>query len=133
MREQIEGRNAVLEAFRSGRSVDRVFLLDGCKDGPLNTIAREARKKDTIVQYVPRERLDQMSETGTHQGVIAQVAAYEYASVEDILDAARKRGSRRSCFCWTILRIPIIWERSSARRISQAPTGSSSPKDGRRA
>lgn len=92
MREQIEGRNAVLEAFRSGRSVDRVFLLDGCKDGPLNTIAREARKKDTIVQYVPRERLDQMSETGTHQGVIAQVAAYEYATVEDILDAARKKG-----------------------------------------
>lgn len=92
MSEQIEGRNAVLEAFRSGRSVDRVFLLDGSRDGPLNTIAREARKKDVILQYVPRERLDQMSETGVHQGVIAQVAAYEYATVEDMLDAARKNG-----------------------------------------
>lgn len=92
MSEQIEGRNAVLEAFRSGRSVDRVFLLDGSRDGPLNTIAREARKKDVILQYVPRERLDQMSGTGVHQGVIAQVAAYEYATVEDMLDAARKKG-----------------------------------------
>ncbi len=92
MTEQIEGRNAVLEAFRSGKSVDKLFILDGCQDGPVRTIAREARKKDTIINYVPKERLDQLSETGAHQGVIAQVAAYEYAEVEDILaKEARKK------------------------------------------
>ena len=91
MSEQIEGRNAVLEAFRSGRCVDKLFILDGCQDGPVRTIAREARKKDTIINYVSRERLDQLSETGNHQGVIAQVAAYEYASVENILEKAREK------------------------------------------
>lgn len=90
--EQIEGRNAVLEAFRSGKSVDKLFILDGCQDGPVRTIAREARKRDTIVHYVSRERLDQLSETGAHQGVIAQAAAYEYASVEEILARAEEKG-----------------------------------------
>ncbi|HIW49341.1 MAG TPA: 23S rRNA (guanosine(2251)-2'-O)-methyltransferase RlmB [Candidatus Blautia intestinavium] len=92
MSEWIEGRNAVLEAFRSGRTVDRVYLLEGCQDGPLHTIAREARKKNTIVTYVPRERLDQLSKTKAHQGVLAQVAAYDYASVEDILARAKEKG-----------------------------------------
>lgn len=92
MSEQIEGRNAVLEAFRSGKSVDKLFILDGCQDGPVRTIAREARKKDTIISYVTKERLDQFSETGSHQGVIAQVAAYEYSTVEDILAKAREKG-----------------------------------------
>ena len=85
MTEMIEGRNAVLEAFRSGKCVDKLFILDGCQDGPVRTIAREARKHDTIVKFVPKERLDSMSETGAHQGVIAQVAAYDYSTVEDIL------------------------------------------------
>ena len=88
----IEGRNAVIEAFRSGKTIDKVYLQDGCHDGPLNTISREARKKDTIVQYVSKERLDQMSRTGKHQGVIAMAAAYEYAAVEDILQAAKDKG-----------------------------------------
>ena len=83
----IEGRNAVLEAFRSGRTIDKLFVLDGCQDGPVRTILREARKYDTIINYVPRERLDQISETGKHQGVIAYAAAYEYAEVEDMLKA----------------------------------------------
>ena len=88
----IEGRNAVLEAFRSGKTIDRLYVQDGCKDGPVQTIVREARKGDTIVSFVKKERLDQMSETGRHQGVIAQAAAYEYAQVEDILAAAREKG-----------------------------------------
>lgn len=92
MSEQIEGRNAVLEAFRSGKCVDKLFVLDRCQDGPVRTIIREARKKDTIINFVQKERLDQLSETGVHQGVIAQVAAYEYATVEDILENARKKG-----------------------------------------
>lgn len=88
----IEGRNAVLEAFRSGKTIDRLFILDGCKDGPVQTIVREARKGDTIITFVKKERLDQMSETGKHQGVIAYAAAYEYAQVEDMLVLAREKG-----------------------------------------
>lgn len=88
----IEGRNAVIEAFRAGKPVDKLFVQDGCKDGPIQTILKEARKRDTIVNFVARERLDQMSVTGRHQGVIAFAAAYEYAEVEDILNAARKKG-----------------------------------------
>lgn len=88
----IEGRNAVIEAFRSGRAIDRLYILDGCQDGPVMTVRREARKRETPVKYVTRERLDQMSETGRHQGVIAVAAAYEYARVEDMLQAARDRG-----------------------------------------
>lgn len=88
----IEGRNAVLEAFRSGKPIDKLFVLDGCKDGPIQSITREAKKHDTIINYVAKERLDQMSETGKHQGVIAYAAAYEYAEVEDILKAAEEKG-----------------------------------------
>lgn len=88
----IEGRNAVIEAFRSGKPIDRVYILDGCQDGPVLTIKREARKQDTQIKYVARERLDQMSETGKHQGVIACAAAYEYADIEDMFQLAEKRG-----------------------------------------
>ena len=87
----IEGRNAVLEAFRSGKTIDRLYILDGCQDGPVRIIAREARKQDTIVSYVTKERLEQLSETGKHQGVIAVAASYTYATVEDILENARKK------------------------------------------
>ena len=88
----VEGRNAVLEAFRSGKTIDKLYVLDGCKDGPVQTIVREARKHDTIINFVTKERLDQLSATGHHQGVIAQASAYEYATVEDILENARKKG-----------------------------------------
>lgn len=88
----IEGRNPVLEAFRAGKTIDRVFILDGCQDGPVKSILREAKKGDTIISFVKKERLDQISETGKHQGVIAYAAAYEYAEVEDILKAAEEKG-----------------------------------------
>lgn len=90
--QKIEGRNAVLEAFRSGKTIDKLFVLDGCQDGPVRTIVREARKHDTIINFVDKERLDQLSETKKHQGVIAVAAAYEYAEVEDILAAAEAKG-----------------------------------------
>jgi len=90
--QQIEGRNAVLEAFRSGQTIDKVYVLDGCQDGPVRTIVREARKHDTLIQFVEKQRLDQLSETGTHQGVIAVIAAYEYAEVSDILAKAEAKG-----------------------------------------
>lgn len=86
-----EGRNAVTEAFRSGRTVDRLYVLDGCQDGAVNTIKRAAAKAGTPIKYVSRERLDQMSETGSHQGVIAVIAAYHYAEIEDMFALARER------------------------------------------
>ncbi len=88
----IEGRNAVIEAIRSGKPIDKIYVLDGCQDGPISTIKREAKKQDALIKYVNKDRLDQMSETGKHQGVIAYAAAYEYAEIEDILKAAEKKG-----------------------------------------
>ena len=88
----IEGRNAVLEAFRAGKTIDKLYIQDGCHDGVLNTITREARKHDTIINYVAKERMDQMSTTGKHQGVIAQAAAYEYAELDEIFAKAEERG-----------------------------------------
>ncbi len=89
---RIEGRNAVIEAFRSGRTIDRIYMLDGSKEGAMMTIRREASKRDTPVRYVTRQRLDQMSETGAHQGVVAVLAAYHYGELEDLFDRARERG-----------------------------------------
>ena len=88
----IEGRNAVLEAFRAGKTIDKLYVQEGIKDGPVQSIIREAKKQDTIVNFVSRERLNQMSQEGRHQGVIAHAAAYEYAEVEDILKAAEEKG-----------------------------------------
>lgn len=82
----------MLEAFRSGKPIDKLFVLDGCQDGPIRTIVREAKKHDTILQFVTKERLSQISETGRHQGVIAYAAAYEYADVEDMLKLAESKG-----------------------------------------
>lgn len=89
---RIEGRNAVLEAFRSGKTIDKLYVLDGCQDGPVKTITREAKKHDTIIQYVAKGRLDQISETGKHQGVIAVSAAYAYSEIEDMLKKAKEKG-----------------------------------------
>ncbi|MCI6498853.1 MAG: 23S rRNA (guanosine(2251)-2'-O)-methyltransferase RlmB [Lachnospiraceae bacterium] len=95
----IEGRNAVIEAFRSGKTIDKLFILDGCHDGPINTILREAKKQqDTIIRFVTKERLDQISVTGKHQGVVAYAAAYKYAEVSDILDAAREKDEKPFIF-----------------------------------
>lgn len=90
----IEGRNAVLEAFRAGKTIDKLFVLDGCQDGPVRTILREAKKTDCIVNFVKKERLDQMSETGKHQGVIAYAAAYEYGTVEEMLEKAKEKNEQ---------------------------------------
>lgn len=90
----IEGRNAVLEAFRAEKTIDKLFVLDGCQDGPVRTILREAKKTDCIVNFVKKERLDQMSETGKHQGVIAYAAAYEYGTVEEMLERAKEKNEQ---------------------------------------
>ena len=88
----IEGRNAVLEAFRAGKTIDKLFVLDGCYDGPVSTIVREAKKHDTIINYVSKERLDSISTTGKHQGVVAYAAAYTYAEIDDIFKIAEEKG-----------------------------------------
>ena len=98
----IEGRNAVIEAFRSGKTVDKVLILEGCQDGPINTIVREAKKHNVLIKYVKKDRLDKVSETGKHQGVIAYAAAYKYAEVEDILDNARKKGNHHLLLYLTV-------------------------------
>lgn len=95
MREEeftIEGRNPVMEAFRSGKTIDRLYILDGCKDGPVLSIVREAKKQGSLINYVKKERLEQMSETGKHQGVIAYLASYAYSKLEDIFALAEKKG-----------------------------------------
>lgn len=89
----LEGRNAVLEAFRSGRTVEKLFVQDGLTDGPIMTILREAaRHPETILSRVSKTRLDQLSPTGKHQGVIAHAAAFDYAEVADMLAKAREKG-----------------------------------------
>ena len=88
----IEGRNAVIEAFRSGKDMDKVFVLDGCMDGPIRTIVREAKKRDTILNFVDKTRLSQLSETGKHQGVIAYISSYNYSTIEEMFALAKSRG-----------------------------------------
>ncbi len=87
-----EGRNEVIEAFRSGKTVERVYILDGAHDGKLDTIRREAKKAGVRTDYVDRRRLDELSPTGNHQGVIAKTAACKYAEVSDILQNAEDKG-----------------------------------------
>ncbi len=89
---KIEGRNAVLEALRAGRDFESLFVQKELRDGPVNTIIREAGKRGIRVQYVEKERMNRLSETGSHQGVIARIASYQYAEVEDLLKAAADRG-----------------------------------------
>ncbi len=111
----IEGRNAVLEAYRAGKTIDKLYVQDGVKDGPIQSIIREAKKQDTIVNFVSRERLNQMSEEGHHQGVIAHAAAYEYAEVEDILKAAEEKGEPPFIFLLDGIEDPHNLARSSVR------------------
>ena len=88
----IEGRNAVMEALRSGRDFESLFIQKDLHDGPVNSIVREAQKRGIRIQYVEKARLNRLSESGSHQGVAARVASYNYAEVEDILAAAEKKG-----------------------------------------
>lgn len=88
----IEGRNAVLEAFRAGKTIDKLYIQDGLRDGVIASILRDAKKKDVIVNFVSKEKLDQMSPDRKHQGVMAITAAFSYAEVDDILNAAKEKG-----------------------------------------
>ena len=89
---RLEGRNSVLEAIKAGRTIDKVYIQDGLRDGSITTILSKLKGTGTVVSFVKKQRLDQMSETGHHQGVIAQTTAYEYAEIEDIFALAKKKG-----------------------------------------
>ena len=88
----IYGRNAVLEAFRSDRTIDRLYVQEGVADGTLQSILRAAKKTDAIIRFVSKDRLNKYAEGDKHQGVVAMAAAYDYAEVDDILNAASKKG-----------------------------------------
>ncbi|HAD20040.1 MAG TPA: 23S rRNA (guanosine(2251)-2'-O)-methyltransferase RlmB, partial [Lachnospiraceae bacterium] len=90
--QKIEGRNAVMEALKSGTTIDRLYIQDGCRDEAVRRILQKAKQAGCVYDFVPKERLNQMSETGRHQGVIALAAAYAYATVEEILENARAKG-----------------------------------------
>ncbi len=88
----IEGKNPVIEALRAGKEIDRLLMEDGLTDGPSMTVKREAKKRGIRIRFVNKERLDQLSETGKHQGVIAYVASYNYAEIEDLFAKASEKG-----------------------------------------
>ena len=113
----VEGRHSVLEAFRAGQVVERVYVLKGCQDGPVLNILREAKRSGTLVDFVPGDRLDHMSSTGKHQGVIAQLSAFSYSTMEDVFAQARSGARIRLYLCWMELRIRIIWALLSELRI----------------
>ena len=87
----IYGRNAVLEAFRSGKTIDRLYVQEGVADGTLQSILRTAKKTDAVINFVSKDRLNKYAEGDKHQGVVAMAAAYNYADVEDILNAAKEK------------------------------------------
>lgn len=88
----IEGRNAVQEALRAGKTADRLYIQDGLRDPAIGQIVSKVKKQGATVSYIKKQQLDQMSETGRHQGVILQCSAYEYASMEDIFKNAEEKG-----------------------------------------
>ena len=87
----IAGRNAVLEALKSGREMNKIWMAEGSASGPAKEIIREARERGIVIQFVPRKKLDEITDTN-HQGVIAQAAAYTYFPVEELLNRAEERG-----------------------------------------
>lgn len=87
----IEGRNAIIEAFRSDKTIDKLYIQDGLKDGPIQTILREAKKRNLFINFVSKDILDKMSPTSKHQGAIANLASYEYYGIDDILAVAKEK------------------------------------------
>ncbi len=90
----LEGRNAVAEALRSGRAINKVFIAEGDTDNALSRLAALAREAGAVVVRVDRRKLNDMSLTGAHQGIIAGVAAHDYATVADMLALAQERGEK---------------------------------------
>lgn len=117
----IAGRNAVIEALRAKKPIDKIFVLDGCQDGPIRTIVREAKKTDAILKFVDKERLNQLTNEH-HQGVVAIVAAYEYGTIDDLFKRAEEKGEDPSLSYLMELKIHIILVRSFVQQILQERT-----------
>ena len=117
----IEGRNAVIEALRAGTAIDKIYLQKGETDKTLGHIASKARSAGAVVVEADKRKLDAMSRTHAHQGVIALSSVREYASVEDILQAAADKGEA------PLLVVPTTWGPLSARRSAPGPTASLFP------
>lgn len=88
----LEGRNAVIEALRAEKTLEKLYIQAGLKDGPINTIIKQAKKNDIQPEFITKERLDKLSATKKHQGVIAIMSAYDYSTVDEILEIARNKG-----------------------------------------
>lgn len=119
---RIEGRHSVLEALRAGSLIERLFVQKGCQDGPVLTILREAKKADVMVDFVPKERLDFMSETKNHQGVVAVLSAFAYSTIDDMFALAEKKVRHRSFLYWMVLKTRTIWVPSSVPQTLPVPT-----------
>lgn len=87
----IEGRNAVIEALKSDRTIEQVLIANGEKEGTIHVIQKLAKERGVVIKEVNRKKLDSLSQTGSHQGVIAFVTPYKYYSIEEILKAAEKK------------------------------------------
>ena len=90
---QLEGRNAILEALRNGRDMEKLLVIKASAEGTIKRIIAQASKKGVVIQEVSRQKLDELSQTKNHQGVIAIVSAHNYATVGDILENAKSRAS----------------------------------------
>lgn len=88
----IEGRNAVIEAVRSGKTVDKLYIQEGLQDNSINSLVSKLKSSGALINYVKKQKLDQMSVTGKHQGVIARCAAYQYYELDDIFRKAEEKG-----------------------------------------
>ena len=91
---QLEGRNAVLEVLKSGRDIEKIIVQKGNVEGTIRRIAGMARERGIVVQETARQKLDEVSQTKNHQGVIAIVSEHEYAEVDDILRSAAEKGEK---------------------------------------
>ena len=123
----IEGRNAVIEALRSGENIDKIYLAKGETDKTLGHIASRAREKGIVVVEADRRKLDGMSRTHAHQGVIALAAMREYVTVQSLLDTAEEKGEAPLLVVCTKFPTPTTWAPSSAPPSAPEPTASSSP------
>ncbi|WP_039657789.1 23S rRNA (guanosine(2251)-2'-O)-methyltransferase RlmB [Clostridium tyrobutyricum] len=90
----VEGRNAVIAVLKSDKTVDQIFVANGAITGSINVVLALAKEKKVAVKRVDRKKLDQISYTGSHQGVIAKVTPYKYCELEDIVDYAKKKSER---------------------------------------
>ena len=88
----VEGRNPVIEAIKNNREIDKIMIANSAKEGSIKKIIGMAKEKNLVIQYVEKQKLDEISESHAHQGVIAQVSEYKYADLDEVLENVKSRG-----------------------------------------